>query len=60
MFIVLRVCLDVTVHGAVHHAAQPPTDKAVVSGIQPLAARRLFNELDALQFAAGQAVNCNV
>jgi len=28
-------------------------------GIQPLAVRRLFNGLDALQFAAGWAVNCN-
>ena len=30
------------------------------AGIQPLAVRRLFNGLDALQFAAGWAVNCNV
>ena len=29
------------------------------AGIQPLAVRRLFNGLDALQFAAGWAVNCN-
>ena len=29
------------------------------AGIQPFAVRRLFNGLDALQFAAGWAVNCN-
>ena len=31
----------------------------LLQGILPLAARRLFNGLDALQFASGCAVNCN-
>ncbi len=43
----------VTVHGALHLAARHPASKIAVSGIQPLAGRRLFNGLDALQFAAG-------
>ncbi len=48
----------VTVHGALHYAARHPANKAAVSGIQPLAVRRLFNGLDALQFA-GWPVNRN-
>ncbi len=35
----------ITVHGALHPAARHPANKAVISDIQPLAARRLFNEL---------------
>ena len=50
---------SVTVHGALHLAARHPAGKIAVACIQPLAVRRLFNGLDALQFAAGQAVNCN-
>jgi len=50
----------VTVHGALHHAARHPAGKIAVACIQPLAVRRLFNGLDALQFAAGWAVNCNI
>ena len=49
----------VTVHGALHHAARHPAGKIAVACIQPLAVRRLFNGLDALQFVAGWAVNCN-
>ena len=48
-----------TVHGALHPAARHPASKIAVACIQPLAVRRLFNGLDALQFAAGWAVNCN-
>ena len=51
--------LTVTVHGALHPAARHPASKIAVACIQPLAVRRLFNGLDALQFAAGWAVNCN-
>ena len=51
--------LTVTVHGALHPAARHPASKIAVVCIQPLAVRRLFNGLDALQFAAGWAVNCN-
>ena len=50
---------NVTIHGALHHAARHPAGKIAVACIQPLAVRRLFNGLDALQFAAGWAVNCN-
>ena len=50
----------VTVHGALHLAARHPAGKIAVACIQPLAVRRLFNGLDALQFAAGWAVNCNL
>jgi len=42
-----------------HPAARHPASKIAVACIQPLAVRRLFNGLDALQFAAGWAVNCN-
>ena len=49
----------VTVHGALHPAARHPASKIAVACIQPLAVRRLFNGLDALQFAAGRAVNYN-
>ncbi len=50
---VIKVRSQVTVHGALHLAARHPASKAAISGIQPLAVRRLFNGLDALQFAAG-------
>ena len=49
----------VTIHGALHPAARHPASKIAVACIQPLAVRRLFDGLDALQFAAGWAVNCN-
>ncbi len=49
----------VTIHGALHPDARHPASKIAVACIQPLAVRRLFNGLDALQFAAGWAVNCN-
>ena len=49
--------MAVTVHGALHPAARHPVSKIAVACIQPLAVRRLFNGLDALQFAAGWAVN---
>lgn len=48
-----------TVHGALRHAARHPAGKIAVACIQPLAVRRLFNGLDALQFAADFTVNCN-
>ncbi len=48
-----------TIHDALHPAARHPASKITVACIQPLAVRRLFNGLDALQFAAGWAVNCN-
>ena len=51
--------VNAAVHGALHHAARHPAGKIAVACIQPLAVRRLFNGLDALQFAAGWAVNCN-
>ena len=51
--------LTVTVHGALHPVARHPASKIAVVCIQPLVVRRLFNGLDALQFAAGWAVNCN-
>ena len=56
-FLIMRE--EVTVHGALHLAARHPAGKIAVACIQPLAVRRLFNGLDALQFATGWAVNCN-
>ena len=44
-----QACPVTTVHGALRLAARHPANKAVASGIQPFAVRRLLNGLDALQ-----------